>query len=67
VRIAREIHWPITEILNLPESELQLWAAVFQEESGEQSEEEPEEREISGKEVFALLGGEVRSSNEHSQ
>jgi len=38
---------------------------VFQEESG-QSEEEPEEREISGKEVFALLGGEVRSSNEHS-
>jgi len=53
--------------LNLPESELQLWAAVFQEESGEQSEEEPEEREISGKEVFALLGGEVRSSNEHSQ
>lgn len=66
MRIAREIHWPITEILNLPESELQLWAAVFQEESG-QSEEEPEEREISGRDVFALLGGEVRSSNEHSQ
>jgi hypothetical protein len=44
---------------------LQLWAAVFQEESG-QSEEEPEEREISGRDVFAMLGGEVRSNNEHS-
>ena len=66
MRIAREIHWPITEILNLPESELQLWAAVFQEESGEQSEE-PEEREISGKEVFALLGGNVVTEHEHSQ
>jgi hypothetical protein len=64
VRIAREIHWPITEILNLPESELQLWAAVFQEESGQS--EEPEEREISGKEVFALLGGEVVTKHEHS-
>lgn len=66
MRIAREIHWPITEILNLPESELQLWAAVFQEESG-QSEEEPEEREISGKDVFALLGGNVVTEHEHSQ
>jgi hypothetical protein len=32
VRIAREIHRPISEVLEYPSTELNYWAIVFQEE-----------------------------------
>ena len=32
VRIAREIHCPISEVLEYPSTELNYWAIVFQEE-----------------------------------
>lgn len=32
MRIAREIHRPISEVLEYPTTELNYWAAVFQEE-----------------------------------
>lgn len=41
VRIAREIHKPITEVLSYPITELHYWGAVFLE---EYYQEHPEER-----------------------
>ena len=35
VRIAREIHRPISEVLEYPSTELNYWAIVFQEEYSE--------------------------------
>ena len=40
MRVAREIHRPILEVLEYPMTELRLWAAVFQEEYFEQHPEE---------------------------
>lgn len=45
VRIAREIHRPISEVLEYPTTELNYWAAVFQE---EYYEEHPEDRYKNG-------------------
>ncbi len=45
MRIAREIHRPISEVLEYPATELNYWAAVFQEEYYEQH---PRERYKNG-------------------
>ena len=62
VRIAREIHLPITTVLELPGRELALWAAVFEEEAREDTaQDEPED--VDPRAVFGLIGGEVTSGN----
>lgn len=60
VRIARELHMPITEVLQLPGHELALWAEVYRLEAGETEETPPEEVEVDPREVYKLLGGTVK-------
>lgn len=63
VRIAREIHLPITAVLQLPARELNLWAAVYAEEASEGGEREETTAEdsddISGAAAFRMLGGDI--------
>jgi stringent starvation protein B len=63
VRIAREIHLPVTAVLQLPAREMNIWAAVFAEEAreGGEHEETAEESEddISGAAAFRLMGGDI--------
>ena len=48
--------------MELPGRELALWAAVFEEESREDTaQEEPED--VDPRAVFGLIGGEVTSGN----
>ena len=50
VRIAREIHLPITAVLQLPAREMNLWAAVYADEAREGGERETaEDSEIPGR------------------
>lgn len=68
VRIAREIHQPITAVLQLPAREMNLWAAVYAEEAREGGEHETAtESEVSGAAAFRMLGGDIgfRGQNEH--
>ena len=68
VRIAREIHQPITAVLQLPAREMNLWAAVYADEAREGGEHETaEESEVSGAAAFRMLGGDIgfRGQNEH--
>lgn len=63
VRIAREIHLPVTAVLQLPAREMNIWAAVFAEEAreGGEHEETAEESEddMTGAEAFRLMGGDI--------
>ena len=60
VRIAREIHLPITTVLELPGRELALWSAVYAEEASEGGERETaEDSEITGAAAFRMLGGDI--------
>lgn len=60
VRIAREIHLPITAVLQLPARELNLWAAVYAEEASEGGERATaEDSEITGAAAFRMLGGDI--------
>lgn len=63
VRIAREIHLPITAVLQLPAREMNIWAAVFAEEAREGGEHEDTAEEsqddITGAEAFRLMGGDI--------
>lgn len=62
VRIAREIHLPITAVLQLPAREMNLWAAVYANESregGERETETAEDSEITGAAAFRMLGGDI--------
>ena len=65
IRVARELHIPITAALELPGRELALWAAVFEAEaSGTEAETETEEPEdVDPRMVFRMLGGEVTNGN----
>ena len=68
VRIAREIHQPITAVLQLPAREMNLWAAVYADEAREGGEHETAaESEVSGAAAFRMLGGDIgfRGQNEH--
>ena len=62
VRIAREIHLPITTVLQLPAREMNIWAAVFAEEAreggGHETAEESED-DMTGAEAFRLMGGDI--------
>lgn len=62
VRIAREIHLPITAVLRLPAREMNIWAAVFAEEAREGGEQETaeESEDISGAAAFRLMGGDIK-------
>lgn len=63
VRIAREIHLPVTAVLQLPAREMNIWAAVFAEEAregGEQETAEESEDDISGAAAFRLMGGDIK-------
>ena len=63
VRIAREIHLPITAVLRLPAREMNIWAAVFAEEAregGEHEETAEESEDISGAAAFRLMGGDIK-------
>lgn len=57
-RIARDIHKPITEVLQLPATEINYWAAVYREEAGETSEDEAPAP--TGRDAFLMLGGVVK-------
>lgn len=63
VRIAREIHLPITAVLQLPAREMNIWAAVFAEEACEGGEHEDTAEEsqddMTGAEAFRLMGGDI--------
>lgn len=63
VRIAREIHLPVTAVLQLPAREMNIWAAVFAEEAreGGEHEETAEESQddMTGAEAFRLMGGDI--------
>ena len=62
VRIAREIHLPITAVLQLPAREMNIWAAVFAEEAREGREHEgtaEESEDMTGAEAFRLMGGDI--------
>jgi stringent starvation protein B len=63
VRIAREIHLPITAVLQLPAREMNIWAAVFAEEAREGGEHEDTAEEsqddMTGAEAFRLMGGDI--------
>jgi hypothetical protein len=63
VRIAREIHLPVTAVLQLPAREMNIWAAVFAEEAREGGEHEETAEEsaddISGAAAFRLMGGDI--------
>ena len=63
VRIAREIHLPITAVLQLPAREMNIWAAVFAEEAREGGEHEDtaeeSENDMTGAEAFRLMGGDI--------
>ena len=60
VRIAREIHQPITAVLQLPAREMNLWAAIYADEAREGGEQETaEESEVSGAAAFRMLGGDI--------
>lgn len=61
VRIAREIHLPITAVLQLPAREMNIWAAVFAEEAREGGEHETAEEsdDMTGAEAFRLMGGDI--------
>lgn len=57
VSIARELHRPVFEILSWPTRELNLWAAVYEEES---RREASDEAEPTGRDAFRLLGGKLK-------
>lgn len=61
VRIAREIHLPITAVLQLPAREMNIWAAVFAEEAraGGEHETAEESYDMTGAEAFRLMGGDI--------
>ena len=63
VRIAREIHLPITAVLQLPAREMNIWAAVYAEEAREGGEHEDTAEEsqddMTGAEAFRLMGGDI--------
>ena len=61
VRIAREIHQPITAVLQLPAREMNLWAAVYADEAREGGEHETatESEEMTGAAAFRMLGGDI--------
>jgi len=63
VRIAREIHLPVTAVLQLPAREMNIWAAVFAEEAREGGEREDTAEEsqddMTGAEAFRLMGGDI--------
>ena len=63
VRIAREIHLPITAVLQFPAREMNIWAAVFAEEAREGGEHEDTAEEsqddMTGAEAFRLMGGDI--------
>ena len=58
-RIAREIHQPITVVMQLPATEINTWAVIFREEDGAQGSAD-EERAPTGRDAFLLLGGRVK-------
>lgn len=61
--IAREIHVPITYVMELPVRELYMWADVFKYENDIEKTpdtEENEEIEVNPEDVFKLIGGEIR-------
>lgn len=65
MRVAREIHMPISQVMDMPVHELNLWAAVFKAEYMELHPDEREEAdsieaEIMPSKAFALLGGEIK-------
>ena len=63
VRIAREIHLPITAVLQLPAREMNIWAAVFAEEAreggGHEDTAEESQDDMTGAEAFRLMGGDI--------
>ena len=61
LRIARELHMPITAALELPGRELAFWAAVLEAEAkGEPEPTPPEEIEVDPREVYKRLGGTIK-------
>lgn len=65
MRVAREIHMPISQVMDMPVHELNLWAAVFKAEYMELHPDEREEADsieadIMPSKAFALLGGEIK-------
>ena len=62
VRIAREIHLPVTAVLQLPAREMNIWAAVFAEEAREGGEQETatESDDMTGAAAFRLMGGDIK-------
>lgn len=65
MRVAREIHMPISQVMDMPVHELNLWAAVFRAEYMELHPDEREEADsieadIMPSKAFALLGGEIK-------
>lgn len=60
-RIAREIHVPVTYVMQLPFTELRIWAAVFKYENDiENAPDVDENEEINPDEIYKLIGGEIR-------
>lgn len=59
--IAREIHRPIYEVMQMPVRELNLWAAVFEHESSkDENRTDDAEAEPTGRDAFMRLGGKVK-------
>lgn len=59
--IAREIHRPIYDVMQMPARELNLWAAVFERENGEAEQNFADvDSAPTGREAFLRLGGNVK-------
>lgn len=59
--IAREIHRPIYEVMQMPARELNLWAAVFEKENGAPEQDSGDGDPVpTGRDAFLRLGGKVK-------
>lgn len=54
---------PISQVMDMPVHELNLWAAVFKAEYMELHPDEREEADIMPSKAYALLGGDIKGGS----